>query len=82
MGYVPNTGAGFQLREEKKVAAKAEAKGVNACCQPTVLPRVPNRDARRPTKTPEPKREHKQRWCRTVERRHGFGRCRYKGGGA
>ena len=65
-----------------KNEAAAKAKGVKRVC-------VPNRS----TKSPERKREQKKRWFRNgqkwrtgsegrisvVKRRHGLGRCRYKG---
>jgi IS5 family transposase len=65
-----------------KNEAAAKAKGVKRVC-------IPNRS----TKSPERKREQKKRWFRNgqkwrtgsegrisvVKRRHGLGRCRYKG---
>src|ERR1700726_1428028 len=82
LGRVPYLVAADAAFYSGKNEAAAKVKGVKRVC-------VPNR----PTKSPERKREQKKRWFRNgqkwrtgsegrisvVKRRHGLGRCRYKG---
>jgi IS5 family transposase len=82
LGRAPNLVAADAAFYSAKNEAAAKAKGVKRVC-------IPNRS----TKSPERKREQKKRWFRNgqkwrtgcegrisvVKRRHGLGRCRYKG---
>jgi len=82
LGRTPRLVAADAAFYSAKNEAAAKAKGVKRVC-------IPNRS----TKSPERKREQKKRWFRNgqkwrtgcegrisvVKRRHGLGRCRYKG---
>ena len=82
LGRTPRLVAADAAFYSAKNEAEAKAKGVKRVC-------IPNRS----TKSPERKREQKQRWFRTgqnwrtgcegrisvIKRRHGLSRCRYKG---
>jgi IS5 family transposase len=84
VGKLPVTGELLRgsLHSSAKNAAAAKAQGVKRVC-------IPNRS----TKSPERKREQRNRWFRNgqkwrtgcegrinvVKRRHGLDRCRYKG---
>jgi IS5 family transposase len=82
LGPTPRLVAADAAFYSNKNEAAAKAKGVKGVC-------IPNRS----TKSTERKREQKKRWFRNgqkwrtgcegrisvVKRRHGLGRCRYKG---
>jgi IS5 family transposase len=82
LGRVPRVVAAYAAFYSAKNEAGAHAKGVTRVC-------IPNRS----TKSPDRKREQKERWFKNgqkfrtgcegrisvVKRRHGLNRCRYKG---